>query len=44
MDASERKDSSFMKATRVYTNDVTYDNADLLNEIDFNSAVQDLER
>ena len=44
MDAIERKDSSFMKATRVYTNDVTYDNADLLNEIDFNSAVQDLER
>lgn len=43
-DAIERKDAGILSVERESTNTVTYDNADLLNKIDFNSAVQELDR
>ena len=39
----ENGDDSFMKVERIYTNDVTYDNADLLDKIDFESAVDEMD-
>ena len=41
--AIERQDGSMLKVKRENTNDVTYDNADLLSKINFNDAVAELE-
>lgn len=41
--AIERQDGSMLKVKRENTNDVTYDNADLLSKINFNDAVAELD-